>query len=758
MPKTTSLVVFVLAILLIVFSIRSASPPSVREGVIPDSAFSVQRAYAHLLQISHAPHSTGTPENARVREYIVSACKALGFDVQVQNSVATSNYGEFVRAANIYNVIAIKKGAHNSKAVMLMAHYDSQANTPGAGDDGAGVAAMLETARALQKINPLQNDLILLFTDGEEIGLLGANAFVKESPLLKEIGIVINFEGRGNSGPSNMFEVNPQNGWAINEYAKSAAHPFANSLGYEIYKKLPNGTDYTLFKDAGITGLNNAYINGFVNYHSPNDKPENLDLRSLQHHGDNMLSLARHFGNLNIVNTKAPDISYFNVIGSWFIHYPASWNLFFVILTDLLFVWYLFAAFKSRQVTIGGFVISTILFPIVLTIVYFVARFMLKKILGWYPMYSHFDEHNSYNSGWYFLMMAALSATIFSFVYYLVSRKLKMDSLLSGALLLVVILMDGMQYAVPSASYLLFIPLLFILAFRVVLMPEKNKTDNRVTRTGLLNLISVIPAIWLIAPTIYFTFIAFALGNNMPFVAIASSLLTGLLLPVLYPVFRQYKLLVPSCIFLCFAGAILGGHLSAGYSKVNPLQTSVVYSLDADSSKAKWLSDFSSVDKWSGQFFKKGIVGRSKENTSKLMSEAPVLSLPAPSASILKDTVNGDKRELSVHFSPGADNVTCINVTLNQSDVSTLVINKEELKAMHDNKPSGFRGIRYYGVNKNGFDLIFKMDADKKLNILVDAESIGLPAIDGFTTYSEEVIPGTDYYSNTVQVKKHFVF
>jgi hypothetical protein len=382
MSKKSSLVIFVLLIGLVFISIRSASPPAARLGNVPDTAFSINRAYAHLLQISRQPHSTGTVGNEIVRGYIAEVCRQLGYTVEIQSTTSITNRGERINAAFVNNVIAVKKGLHNSKSVMLMSHYDSEPNTPGAGDDGAGVAAMLETARALDKIAPLQNDLILLFTDGEEIGLMGANAFAKESNLMKGLGLVINFEGRGNSGPSNMFEVNSENGWAINEYAKSAAHPFANSLGYEIYKKLPNGTDYTIFKNSGITGLNNAYIDGFVNYHSPNDLPQNMDLRSLQHHGDNMLSLVKHFGNLQITKTKAPDASYFNVTGNWFVHYPASWNLVFVLLTDLLFILFLVMGIRNKNIKIGGFVLGVLLFPVVLAIIYFAATRLLKFILS----------------------------------------------------------------------------------------------------------------------------------------------------------------------------------------------------------------------------------------------------------------------------------------------------------------------------------------------------------------------------------------
>ncbi len=761
MRRFSSLLIFLLAVLFVFFSIRATSPPAVKTGVIPDSAFSVKRAYGHLLQIAGTPHSTGTPENVRVREYIAATCRQLGFNVEIQNATSVISRKGVIRAGNIYNVIAVKKGLQNSKAVMLMAHYDSQLNTPGAGDDGAGVAAMLEATRALQNTGPLQNDLILLFTDGEEIGLAGANAFLKESPLAKGVGLVINFEGRGNAGPASMFEVNDKNGWVMEEYAKSVVHPFANSLGYEIYKKLPNYTDFTLFKNAGIAGLNNAYIDGFVNYHSPNDKPENLDLRSLQQNGDNIVSLVKHFGNLNIIETKAADVSYFNVIGNWFVHYKSSWNLVFVVLVNLLFIVLLVWVFKSKSIRIGGFITGTLLFPLVLAIIYFASKYLLKFTLSRYPMYTHFDENNSYNCAWYFLAMSAMAVLVFSFSYYLAAKKMRADSLLSGILLILVMLMNGMQYAIPSASYLLFIPLLFIIAFRLFILSRKSDAEKSVVQINFLNLASVLPAICLVAPILYFTFIAFALGSTMPFVVVGVGICAGLLFPVFYPCLKTNGYLIPIIAFGCFVGAMAGGHVTSGYSQKHPLPSSIRYVLDADSSKAKWVSDFAATDKWSAGFFKEGInhSGVSRHR-GMLMGDAPVVSLLPPSVSIIKDTLENGIRKLTLHFNSSRENASFLNISIADSNkVKIDSINQQQVETAQNGDASFFRAMTFTGVPLNGVEVVFEIGIDKKLNLIVSDRSIGLPSIPGVnTTYPEDIIPAQNSNSNTLQVRRHYVF
>jgi hypothetical protein len=120
------------------------------------------------------------------------------------------------------------------------------------------VAVLLETLRALRSSPPLRNDLIFLFTDGEEPGLLGAKAFVDAHPAAA--ALVLNFEARGTSGPAFMFETSEGNGWIVRQFAEAAPYPQANSLSYKAYRNMPNDTDLTIFKKAGIAGLNFAFI------------------------------------------------------------------------------------------------------------------------------------------------------------------------------------------------------------------------------------------------------------------------------------------------------------------------------------------------------------------------------------------------------------------------------------------------------------------------------------------------------------------
>ena len=200
----------------------------------------------------------------------------------------------------------------------------------------------------------------------------------------------------------------------MRQYAKGARYPYGNSMAFEISKRLPNFVDFKHFKKAGVTGFTSGMIDGFTSYHSMTDNLENVDQRSLQQVGDNMLGMVKRLGNLDLQNTKGPNVSYFNIFGFWFIYYPASLNLLFIIITTVLFSVLLYIGFSKRKIKIPGFLVSIIALAVTIAMTYFLSVFILKKIIRHYPFYTHFDENNSYNSTWYFLSMTFVALFIFS--------------------------------------------------------------------------------------------------------------------------------------------------------------------------------------------------------------------------------------------------------------------------------------------------------------------------------------------------------
>ncbi|MFW6034930.1 MAG: M20/M25/M40 family metallo-hydrolase, partial [Halothermotrichaceae bacterium] len=328
---------FMLAVGLALLGLRTPRP-------LPSSAardvFSAERALEHVKAMAREPHPTGSKANDEVREYIVNELESLGLTPKIQTRHVTGkNYTGLVK-----NVIVVLPGreADSKDKLAIVSHYDSVESGPGASDDGAAVAAMLETLRVFKNLPQLKNDIVFLFTDGEELGLLGAEQFVNANPLAKDIAFLLNFEARGTAGPSLMFETSSDNGKLIKEFASTVPYPNATSLTYEIYKRMPNDTDFTVFKNEGIPGMNFAFIFEGYNYHTADDNLDNLKLGTIQHHGSYALALLKHFGDIDLkqVELKTENRVYFDIMGKFLIHYPVSWVIPFLIITALLFVFF----------------------------------------------------------------------------------------------------------------------------------------------------------------------------------------------------------------------------------------------------------------------------------------------------------------------------------------------------------------------------------------------------------------------------------
>jgi hypothetical protein len=316
---------------------RSVQPPAPLGGNAPAAAFSATRAMTDVREMARAPHPTGSAENARVRGYLVARLEALGFTVrQIETPLPEKSarrlqkWGGDPKAVAV-SLIATRPGRDsNSPAVAVMAHYDSVWGSPGAADDAAGVASALEIARAIPQRDQAR-DLVLLLTDAEELGLVGANAIfgaegVTADPVAGRIGALVNLEARGGGGLASMFETGPGNGETMRLFKSAVAHPAANSLAVKIYELLPNGTDFTPAKQRGIQGVNFAFIGDAHLYHSPLATPERLDQAGLQHLGGQGLDITRALVTAPALPKPAADLVFSDVLGHFIIAYPPVWG------------------------------------------------------------------------------------------------------------------------------------------------------------------------------------------------------------------------------------------------------------------------------------------------------------------------------------------------------------------------------------------------------------------------------------------------
>lgn len=308
----------------------------------PPTEFSAMRADAALARIlgPARPHPAGTPENAAERRRILDELAKLGVKATTYSAFACNPVHRFpvVTCGTVTDIIADAVPGQG-KAIVLLAHYDSVPAGPGAADDASGDAAILETIRALKARGGASlHPVMAVFTDGEEYGLLGAAAFLDNAAYRARVGVAINVEARGSTGPSLLFQTSPGDAKLIDLYARTAKPYSTSSLYNTIYHYLPNDTDLTLFIDDGLTGYNFAFVGKVADYHTPLDTRANLSLVTLQQHGDNMLGLASALEHTDFAKLKGGDAIYADFFGYVLPRMPASWALPLSIIVFLLIV------------------------------------------------------------------------------------------------------------------------------------------------------------------------------------------------------------------------------------------------------------------------------------------------------------------------------------------------------------------------------------------------------------------------------------
>ena len=322
----------------------------------PADQFSAGRAMVDVRAIGRKPHPIGSAEIVRVRDHLLSQVNGLGLEVLVRSGEGVRDAAKWSPRATavgaVQNIVAILPGTdRDAPAVLVMSHYDTVHNSPGAADDSAGVAAALEIARALKTGPAPVRDVIFLFTDGEEPGLLGAEAFFARDPLRDHVGVVINMEARGDAGRAAMFQTGPDSGDLIGVYARAAHQPTANSLAAAVYQRMPNDTDFTHALRKGLPGLNFAFIDDQLAYHTPLSTPEHLNQGSLQNLGDQALPVVRALATGAALPAKSPDLIYSDVLALGLVAYPVNVGWAILAVAGLLIVFTGYRALRGKAVT-----------------------------------------------------------------------------------------------------------------------------------------------------------------------------------------------------------------------------------------------------------------------------------------------------------------------------------------------------------------------------------------------------------------------
>ena len=764
---SSALMICLLVALLVAFSIYRQTPPAAVGATAPLVEFSSERAMQRLEVIAKRPHPMGSLDHAQVRDYLLKELETAGLKPELQKTTGINFQSGRILAGSVQNIVARLPGTANTKAVVIAGHYDSVPNGPGASDDGAAVAAMLETLRALKAGAPLQNDVIFLFTDGEEAGLLGSSAFVAEDPLVKDAGLVLNFEARGSHGPAIMFETSEQNGWLIKQFAKAAPYPIAHSLAYEIYRLLPNDTDLTVFKQAQMPGLNFAYINGLTNYHTQLDNTKEIDEHSLQHEGATALALARHFGNLNLEDTKSTNAVYFDIVGLTLVHYSSAWVLPLTIITVLLFSALIIIGLRRGRLSLFGIVLGFLAFlssaiaaSVVVTLVWSLIQ-KLREVPGVRP------QSEAYDNNLYLLGFLACTIAITTALYILFRRKTSVENLTAGTLIGWLPLLVVVTFFVPGASYLLTWPLLFSLPALAYMAGIRNQRASAVKQSLLFSIASI-SGIILLTPVIYQTFIGLTL-SGIAWIMILVVLLLGLLVPHLIFITASRKWLLPGV--SAITGLILLVFVTATsrYDAKHPRLDTILYELNADTGSAAWASSDNALDPWTKQFFSSELkkaplteVFSKRSSRIFFQSPAPAETLAAPQLELLHDHKQNDLRILRMRLtSPRQATVMSVYLESVAEVVGSSVNGKRINLPASVSKDAGSNWeLRYYAVPQEGIEISFEIKAVEPVKLRLVDQTYGLPQTlnKSWEPRPATVIPAALPYSDSTFVSKSFIF
>ncbi len=744
-------------------TLKLFSPPKAVPATAPVESFSAERAMQHLKVIAKEPHSLGTVANEKVINYLVQELKTLGLEVTIQDTlISRSNATKTsTRISRVQNIIGKLKGTNNSKAVLLMAHHDSQPNTPGAADDGSGVVSILESVRAIKANGPLQNDLIVLITDAEEIGLMGAKAFVDFHPMLQEVGLLINLEARGNYGVSMSFEMNPENGWIVREFAKAAPFPFANSMAYEVYKIMPNDTDFSMFRDTKISGINSATVEGLVHYHSMTDTPENISQDLLQHHGSNMLGMAQHFGNLNLAQTKAPDVNFFNPIGSSLIIYPAKYDMALMLLTILLFIATVVIGIRKKQVDLVPLLVGTGYFLVVLTIAGIGSFLLQQAILKIHPHYTAYYANSFYNVDYYFIAFTGFAGLIFTAIYgYQI--KLGALSLSLGGVLMLVMAMFGLTLSLPTGTYVLYYPLIIYLMVQLLLLFLNLTPENKPYPFAIGQLVALLPALGLWSQTAYLLYETFGLSLAIIAPVLLCSFLFVLIIPLISMISSWNKSVLNIFAALTFCFGMIGGYFTSNYTQEQPLQTHLIYGLDADTKKAVWATNKSFKNNWVSSLITSretaalnGIYPT--QNWQVWQSPAPLKAISPSTITPILDTLSADNEYSKTYHIQFSTLVNSMEFFFeNGSNISAIKINEFELEVSPSPKNDHIY-FNFFAPPREGFKLTLSTKNEQQKIRVVD-RIIGLPTDLYPSPMPENMIHGPGSKSNVILVKKAYEF
>jgi hypothetical protein len=740
-------------------SLLALEPLEPRPASAPANEFSAERAFSHVERIAERPHPVGSAANAEVRDYLVGQLENLGLHPTVQRATSARTKEGIASIARVHNIHARIPGSAPTGHVLLVAHYDSVPRGPGAADDGAGVAAILEIARAITSGSPPRNDIDIVLTDAEEPWLLGAQAFVSADRLDPQRSVVLNLEARGTSGPALMFESSSDNASVIPALA-NAQRPIAGSGWEACYQLLPNDTDFTVFRDAGFAGMNFSLAEGSARYHTLEDSPDNLDPASLQHMGSTALTTAGYLAEQDLGAPRGGQLTYFTVVGE-LVHYPQFLAVPLAGLAAVVFAAIVIYA-RRRGVRVGGVGWAAVSFlaPLVVTMALGIGAWQVLLLLR--PGYGSFHTGDTYRPDWYAAGLLALTAAL-SVVWYLMMRRRRApEELILATWAWFVVLAILSAAFVPGASYLFtWTPLVG----GVLLAAAIRWGGEEPTWRYLAMSAGAVPAVALLVPLIdSFFSIGLAFASGPMFLAV---LLLATALPVLDLLALRRAWLVPVAATVVGLALFAAGLSIDTFDDEHPRQTRLVYALDADQGQAWWLSADPDPAPWTDRYVDtERLVSDERFPDSPSLSLSPryysgpasVARIKPPDVTVTRSERDGDTRQLRLRITPGeASRIALYADTRSHTVTAATVdgIGVEEVPGQRQDTDPSKWGFVFHGAPPEGIDVTLEVRGEGPLPLRVIAYRDGLPQVPELTPRPDDLTwSGTS--SNLTMVAKSY--
>ncbi|HKV11613.1 MAG TPA: M28 family peptidase [Thermoanaerobaculia bacterium] len=709
-----------LALVLVLANVRTR-PPAPKPADVPMQEFSAARAREILKTLlgDGAPHPVGSAANAAVRQRIVAHLRWLGYTPEVQESFVCRPSGA---CGQVANVVARLGGREPGKAVLLMAHYDSVPAGPGVGDDLAGVATILEIARILKAGPPPRNPVIFLLDDAEEAGLLGAEAFVR-SPALAEVGVVVNLEGRGNAGPSILFETSGQDAWMVPLFARGASRPVTSSLFVTIYDQMPNDTDLTVFKRRDVPGLNFAFIGSPLHYHSPLDTLENLSMGSLQHHGDNALAAVRGLTEADLASPPPGRAVFFDVLGAFVVRWPAGWSLGLAALALVLVAVAVVLGLKRGAFTGGALAMGLFLLPAALLFSGAVAYGIQTLLQAAFPAPWVANPLPATLVFW----LLPLAITLWLAAWF--SRRSGAAGLWAGTWIWWAVLGLLLAVLLPGTSYLFLVPALVAGIAGIISL---SSAPGVRAWAALLPMLAA-AVLWL--PFLQFLYLGLGLMGLLV-TAVLLSLFDTTLAPLAAASGPGLRKWVPVAAGAVAAIAVVMAMVSSPFSPAAPQSVILQLHQDAETREARWLlraapplpqafRQAAAFDPQPGPAFP-----WSPSFSRAFAAKAPALEVPGPELAVLADSPAGGKRTLRLRLtSPRGARVGMVMVP-DEAKLESLRIGGIDMEIGPPPPGAPARGWRPFtiaGLPSQGVELEAVVGATGPFDWFVADRSDGLP-------------------------------